>query len=337
MEGSHPVPQRVVPLRLATAELQRATSDVIRAMAVDALAAGVGSRLPIGSHYQNRFQVGAGTVQRAIELLTGTGALVLTSRGHLGRHIADMRIDRLWHIADIDPVRVLLPPRGPFEVRALLGVLSGEFTRLGVPSRIHHSAGAAERIRRLDAGDADITTVSSGFHDAVVATSGPARPTRRLAEHSYYARDTMLVLRRAADPATPAQPLRVAIDPASWDQARLTECEFPLDDGFTYVEVSFPRVPVAILEGRVDAGVWHAMQTLIPPRLAGLHQRPLERPAALELLARSSAAVLIMSERRPELRAVLDRLDLDRVAEAQTRLTSLPDDSPELLDPTWTV
>lgn len=327
-----------VSLEMATAELQRATRGIIQAVAVDALNVGVGQRLPTGLHYREQLGVGVGTVQRAIDLLIAAGALDLTSRGHLGRHITGMRMDRLWRLGELPPVRVVLPPRGPLEVRAIAQVLADEFARLGVPFQIQHRRGASERARLVSSGEADIAVVSSGVHDKVIgAAEHDDFWTYRLPEFSYYAPNRLLVLGRASETDLRENGRRVAIDYSSWDQARLTELEFPADGDFTYVEVDFPRVPVAILDGRVDVGIWHEMQTLISPRMAGLNVGALKRPAALELLAQSSAAVLIVSTARPELHTVVKSVDLLLITNLQQQLLSLSEDSLEILDLSWTV
>jgi hypothetical protein len=157
-----------------------------------------------------------------------------------------------------------------------------------------------------------------------------------LGDFSYYAPDRLLVLERASAAPDPAH-TRVAIDYSSWDHARFTKLEFPEGDGFRYVEVDFPRVPVAILDGRVDAGIWHEMQTLIPPRMAGIRVRSLRKPDAVVELAAYSSAVLLVSTTRPELRSVIDSNDRTLISQLQSELTGLAEGSPDLLDMSWTV
>lgn len=315
----------------ADAELQRATRVVLTALAVDALAIGIDGRLPTGAEYRERFHVGAGTVQRALELLVSSGALSIASRGHLGRYIRDLDVSRLWHLGNLPPVRVVLPPRGPIEVRAIVEGLVSEFARLELPVRVSHLRGGVEREKLLSRGEADIAVVSSGLLDE----DAPHRPIEsriRLPKFSYYADGMMLVLRGASRAGR-----RVAIDYSSLDQARLTQSEFPESEGFEYVEVDFPRVPLAILQGEADIGIWHQMQTLIPPRAAGLQVDALVRPQSLDILARSSAAELLLSPLRPELSSVVPMLDMSLVESRRAHLLGLPTDASELLDLNWTV
>ncbi|PFG45122.1 helix-turn-helix protein [Georgenia soli] len=317
------------PVAIASAKLQRATETVLRSIAIDALALGAGMTLPKGDSYRERLGVGAGTVQQAFQILATAEALTTQSRGHLGRQIVESRIDRLWQIAELDPVRLVLPPRGPLEVRAMAEFSATSFRRLDIPYAIAHRRGASERIDAVRAGDADVAIVSSGVAAQLVGANDPDLEQLVHAEGTFYAPNRLLVLG--------GEGRRVAIDSNSWDQRRLTELEFPEEEGFEYVEVDFPRVPVEILRGNVDVGIWHEMQTLISPTLAGLHVRQPRRAATHTMLEQSSAAVMLVSKARPELQSVLGSLHNRDFARRVSELTSLPDDSPELLDLFWTV
>ena len=316
-------------LRDADAELQRATRGVLTALATDALTIGEGGQLPISTHYREQFRVGTGTVQRALEVLINAGALQITSRGHLGRQIRRLDVARLWHLGALGPVRLLLPPRGPIEVRAFAEVFSDEFQRIDVPAQFRHVPGGPERERMLLSGEADIAVVSSG----VDLESHPSMTTIRLPDHTYYAEGRVYVLRSP----DPARGNRIAIDYSSTDQTRLTRAEFPDGLGYEYVEVDFPRIPLAILQGKVDVGLWHDVQTLIPPHVAGLEVGELQRPESIAILKTSSAANVVTSPLRSELASVMPLLELEGIMQRQQELLALPEDDPKLLDFGWVV
>jgi hypothetical protein len=322
---------------LAVAEMQRATRGIIEAVAVDALSVGVGGRLPTSAHYREKLDVGAGTVQRAIDLLVSAGAFKVTARGHLGRIIDELRVERLWHMGSLGPIRAVLPPRGPVEVRSIAQALSELFTKMELPFSIIHVRGAAERVALINSGKADIAAVSSGVVTHQLAEHKEIRYwSFNLGHFTYYDHNRMHVLEKGAVDLRPIQ-TRVAIDQSSLDHARFTKLEFPEVDGYQYVDIDFPRVPVAILDGRVDVGVWHEMQTLITPQLAGLQVRPLRNPSSVADLAASSSAVVLVSSARPELRSAIVGNEGDLSSKVQVALRKFARGGSELLDSSWTV
>ncbi|TQK17654.1 helix-turn-helix protein [Microbacterium sp. SLBN-154] len=287
----------------ASGRLQRATWAALRLVSSDALTAGVGATLPRIADYRERLGVGSGTVQQALRLLQETGSLRTVARGHLGRRIEELQVGRIWDLAGLPPVRVLLPPRGPREVRAMTRYVADHLSALGVPHAVGFSRGADRRLEAVRRGEADLAMVSSGVGGGGASLGPGVRVAAVHDEGTFYAEGQVVVLRRAN--SVPRAGVRVAIDPSSRDQRRITEAEFPRGSGVAYVPVDFPRVPVAILEGVVDTGVWHRMQTLIPPELAGLSEAPLSSPAARAIVRESSSAVLVVATARTELEAVL--------------------------------
>lgn len=321
-----------IALEHTGAELQRATHDVLAAIAIDALALGLHARLPTAAEYRERLQVGAGTVQKSFELLASSGALSVTSHGHLGRRIGSMDVASLWNLAKLGPVRIVLPPRGPIEVRAVAEALAEALEGSAIPFRIDHKRGGLERAQLAVTGAADLVVVSSGL---VASGNVDAESVYRmsLTPGTYYSRDSLLVLTRGSV----AGQARVAIDRSSYDQARMTLAEFPPDGPFTYVDVDFPRVPVAILRNEVDAGVWHRMQTLISPADAGLRVTTLQRDEALEVLDDSSTAELLFSKVRPELKAAMDALDPRAFESRLQLLLERADTDADMFDINWAV
>lgn len=77
--------------------------------------------------------------------------------------------------------------------------------------------------------------------------------------------------------------------------------------------------PAYVLAGEVDAGVWRMTKSPIPIRLAGLATSELVHPDAKQVLERFSRAIIVGRSGRPELRAVLDALQLSALVNNQDR------------------
>lgn len=293
----------------------------VRAVVLEALTRGVGEPLPTNVEYKSRSGIGAGTLQRAIDLLQEREALTVVSRGHLGRFIASLQVGECWQAAGLPPVRVLLPPLGPLEIDVLASRLADALTDLGVTHTVHHLRGGSGRLDALDRGEHDLSVVSIGTWEDVEGADADAgrgpdgRCVRRLAPGTYYAPGRLAVVSRMS--AAGEVPRRVAIDRASPDHVTLTMREFPVEEGFDYVDAPFPRVPEWVLRGQVDAGIWHMTQSVVPLDLAGLRLAPLQRPAVEEVWGSLSGAALVGSRLRPELRTVIESLPLNDLRDSQ--------------------
>lgn len=229
-------------------------------------------RLPTTQELQASVGVGAGTIQKAFGLLEDLGAVSTRARGHKGRFVEHRDLGQLWRFADLSAVRAVLTPPGAHEVYGLVRGLRDEFDRIGVPLEIVHVRGGEERIEFLRANEHAFAVISAGLAGSVSPDSG--FELMRLGRGTYYADGSILRLTRpgveVSDAAT-----RLGIDPRSHDHRIISEAEFgPLDDRIT-VPVPFPQVPRALLEGRIDAGVWHEMLLVVSPELAGIAVTPL--------------------------------------------------------------
>lgn len=305
---------------MSEAVLGQRLQPAVAAIAVEALARGVGGTLPTTSTLQADLGLGAGTVQRALTSLRERGALLTTSRGQLGRVVDQLDVGACWRAAGLAPVRMLLPPGGSAEIEVLADRLAGSITDLGIAHTVRHQRGGATRLRAVESGADELVAVSgatwTALADAARASVGSAR---FLAPGSYYAPERVVVVSRTADAGRDGR-RRVAVDPESPDHVAFTEAVFgPATGTVEFVEVPFTAVPAAVLRGTVDAGVWHVTRSVIPLDLAGLTTTTVDMPALSDVWDRASGAVLVATHRRPELRAVLRSLDLGDLVAAQRR------------------
>ena len=280
------------------------------AVARDALAVGLEGRLPTNQQYLVEHGVGAGTMQRALDELRATRALRTVSHGHLGRVITALDVAATWRAGGLDPIRLLLPPAGPVEITALEAVVAEALSRLGIPHTVRHRRGGSVRLAMARAGDGDLAVVSAG----ALSAADQGFRFRALGVGTYYGPDRIAVVSRRGG-QTP--PRLIAIDTDSPDHRALTLAEFPPDQVDRYVAVPFPHVPAAVLDERVDAGIWHITPSVVPLDLAGLELRGLATPAGRAAWQATSEAVLVAGSLRRELQAVLTGLDLTDLAERQ--------------------
>jgi hypothetical protein len=292
-----------------------ALGSALHALAVDALARGIGEPLSTNAQYQSEYQLGAGTIQRALSLLAERGALRTTSHGHQGRRVQDLAVGPLWQLGGLAPVRLVLPPEGPEEMDNLQEALSQGLADLGIPHTVQHLPGGLRRLAAVRAGDYDICVTSAGAAESA-RIDGPddrlSRVTRVLDRGTYYGEGSLVCVRRSSPPGH-GRPQRVAIDPESPDHVALTMAEFPAEEGVTtYVDTPFTNVPAAVLRNDVEVGIWHRQDSIIPLDLAGLSTAPMQRREARTVWEKLSSAVLTGWPGRPELAAVLVALNIQQ-------------------------
>lgn len=306
----------------------------LRELARDVIRRGPGARLATSARYQERLNVGSGTIQKALRELSRLGAVELRSRGHQGTFVIDSDLSLLWAVAGLAPVRLVLTPPGALDGYGLTRGIGDEFARLGVPLELSYARGGAERVRCVEEGRATVAVVSGGAAEAFLPEKSEL-DSLDLGSDTYYSEDSIGVLRREGFSAEGPPDIRVGIDSRSADHVALTHAEFPPADGYTYVECDFVRMPAAVLERRVDVGVWHRLVLVIPLSSVGVEYRPLSRPAARALRRGLSNAVLVYRKDSAEVAAVLRQLEISAIASAQKALVELEPDSASLEAAIW--
>lgn len=294
----------------------------IQLLARDILCREIGERLPSSIQYQDLLEVGSGTVQKGLRVLESVGAVSLRARGHQGTFLIDRHVGPLWAIAGLGPVTGALPLTDCTEGWGLAAGLREQFDLLGIPLQMLYLHGSSRRLGLVREGRADFAVLSQGARES--ARDGDADEQwveLDLGAHSYYSYASMVVLLRPHLAEVGPEVIRtVGIDRDSPDHIQLTLAEFPESEGCAYQPYDHPRLLAAVAERKIDAVVWHRTSLPIPLELAGIRVRALQQRAALDLLASLSRAVLLASDDKPELGAVLRHLDVPRIRDTQERV-----------------
>lgn len=302
----------------AVAPSQREKADVGAIVARVLLTREVGQRIPTVQELQHTARAGSGTVIKALRALEADGTISLSSHGHQGTVLVTRDAGKLWNRAQLGNFSLIMSPPGPVEQQGILETVQGSLASQGVPVLVRSLAGARRRLEELYFERTDAVVTSAGaFHRHQADFAGlNGLP---LGESSFYSSGSLVVVERPQRPR--ADKLRVGIDPDSFDHRLLTETEFA-DADVEFIESRFVSVPAAVLRGRIDAAVWHAMPTVISPELAGLAVRPIsERTvAATREVAR---AVIVTRSLDAAANALVRHITAADVAKAQNRLLRL--------------
>ena len=299
------MPHRWLPLKATS--FQKA----LTAVCLDILQAGIGGRLTPSIQIQEKLEVGSGTVQKALQELSDNGGVVLRVKGHQGTLVLDYNPAILWKSAQLEPLRISLTTPGAQELGALSMSLRNQFRKFGLGMELDYIRGAQNRL----------ATLSNDLHSAALISIGAAKSRNLLKNknysildfgpESYYQRDSLVVL--SSSKILNPKKLRVALDKTSYDHETLTLNEFENKAGVEYVNCPFPEVPSAILEGRADTGIWHRVQAVISPELAGLKVSQLRSESLGNDKASISNAVLIWPSSLKEISALLGMIEIKEI------------------------
>ena len=299
------MPHRWLPLKATS--FQKA----LTAVCLDILQAGIGGRLTPSIQIQEKLEVGSGTVQKALQELIENGGVVLRVKGHQGTLVLDYNPAILWKSAQLEPLRISLTTPGAQELGALSMSLRNQFRKFGLGMELDYIRGAQNRL----------DTLSNDLHSAALISIGAAKSRNLLnnknysildfGPESYYQRDSLVVL--SSSKISNPKKLRVALDKTSYDHETLTLNEFENKAGVEYVNCPFPEVPSAILEGRADTGIWHRVQAVISPELAGLKVSQLGSGSLGYDKTSISNAVLIWPSSLKEISALLGMIEIKEI------------------------
>lgn len=293
-----------------------------------------GSRVPTTVDYQKQFNVGSGTVQKALAILEHSGAVTLSRHGHLGTRLVDQDEGLLWTMSGRGQVRLTLHPPGPVTGFGLLRGLQSEFDELGVPLDVRYVHGGEERAELVASGDADAGLVSAGVADSLRRAVRRKITTITVGEGLYYAPGSVFVVRRE-DAAKRPRRVRVGVDRSSHDHMTVTTAAFPEDSKNVYVDCPYGQLLTALLERRIDVALWHSTLLPVPLTAMGLVATPLEDEAALRALATISDAVLVLRRDDLALGRLIERIDTGALAREQEKLLRLDPSSAELHSRVW--
>jgi len=285
----------------------------IRSIAQLLLALKPGDRLPPIQAINRQVEVGVGTVQKALSVLTSSKAVAITARGHMGSFVESLDYALLWGFAGHGPIKLLLPYLDAVEFKGLSEGIDITFEQHGTRARIDHRQGATSRM----------SSVREGEHDACIVSSlafqrGPDSGELEavaLENVDYYQAGSVVVLTREV---ALRAPLRIGYDPTSLDHYLLTRSEFP-EGTVDQIAVPCPygHLLSALLAGAIDCGIWHRVDIGISFDLLPIVARAPEREETLALLRECKIACLVFRKDRLDVGNLLGLIDAQTIQAAQ--------------------
>jgi hypothetical protein len=252
---------------------------VTQEIARDLICLDLRRKIKTTSQYARMFRAGQGTVQKAFKTLEDTGAIALESRGHLGTYLVERNLGLLWAISGLGTVTGVMPLPNSKEFEGTATALSALFGAEDVPLNLLHLNGAPRRVEYLKSGLADFVVLSRFSADQACADDPSLKVVLTGAPNSYYAQGSLTILTCVEAEDRLDDIVRVGIDATSRDHAEITHLEFD-PSRVEFVQTPYHRIPDLILEGEIEAAVWHKTTRRVEAVSRELRFVPLRSEAA---------------------------------------------------------
>jgi len=257
-----------------------------------------GKHLPSIRKLAAMTHMSVGSVSEALNGLQDIGAVRIEKHGHLGSVVEELSLGKLWNLVEQGPlvIALTLPMHSRFE--GLATGLKTAFEKAGIEAYLIFIRGSRTRLKALR---------NQRCHAAVM--SG-------LAAEEFCGKDHEVLLRLPPqswvsgytvyyrEPVDPQRPLRVAVDPESFDHRRLIDLEFA-GQSLEYYYTSFVQISRLLKNGEVDATVWTDDQGEAYQD-SGIFCRPLSERVMLEVGEKSVSATMVGLAGSHLVRAVLN-------------------------------
>lgn len=227
---------------------------IVQLLATEFLNYRIGDRILSISDMEKKYDVARGTIQNAITFLKSVGAIQLESKGRLGTIIQSMNPELLNEYALSNMIfgTMTLPYSSTYEglATALYKVFEDRHFRMNLA----YIRGSNERINAVENGTFQFAIVSLFAAKKAIEENKQLHIVKKFGKYSYLS-EHVLVFSNEED-RTLKSGMRVGIDYSSIDHRLLTKAVTAGVD-VTYVNMLGHQILPAIIEGKIDAGVWN--------------------------------------------------------------------------------
>lgn len=284
-------------------------------LAGELLKIGAGERIPTISQFAEDRPFSRGTLQNALGALEDMGAVVLEKHGHMGTLLTGKNTDLLLDCVGVNYVSGILPL--PY-TKCYEGLATGLFNTIGARSRmsvdIAYMRGSEKRVQAVVAGRYDFAVTSRLSAKKALERGMEIELLRDFGPESYLKGQSLIF--RDRDAAAITDGMRVGVDDTSLDHMELTH-KVVGSAAVELVHINYSQIFTLLEQGEIDAAVWN-LDTV-------LEHRPTINYRKLDLGGNNdeNTAVLVVSAKRPAIRAVLDEyLDVDAILEQQRQVVA---------------
>lgn len=213
-----------------------------------------GQDLPSIRELSASSRMSVGSVSSALRELQRIGAVGIRRRGHLGSVVESVSLSVLWNLIGQRPlvVALSLPMHRRFE--GLATGLKMALENAGIEAYLIFIRGSKTRLKALKENRCHVAVMSGLAADELCSKENEI--LLRLPAGSWISEYSVFY---RSDAWKPGRLPRVAVDPDSFDQQRLTELEFA-GEAVEFRASSFIQFSHLLKHGDVDAVIWNKDQ-----------------------------------------------------------------------------
>lgn len=271
-----------------------------------------GERIPTISEFASKMNLARGTVQNALRNLIGSGAIEISSKGHLGSYLKRKDTAILMEFAGIGSLvgTMPLPYSRRYEGLAS-GIIVSSERQDAVTVNLAYMRGAKNRMLMVENGRYDFAIVSKFAAETCIGEGGPLKILIDFGPGSYL--NSHVLMLHDEKKQRVEDGMKVGIDETSLDQKKLTGivCK---GRKVEYVPIEYTRSLDCIQSGEVDAMVMNVDEIL--DKKLDIHYVAID-----DYDAGNTAAVIVIDEKQEEIGALLSEvIDIDTVLKVQRQV-----------------
>lgn len=294
--------------------MMKKSGKAISFVAGELLRLSPGDRVPALAQLEAAGGFSRGTLQNAMNNLEKIGAVAMERHGHMGTVLTAKDTQLLLRCSGVNFLSGTMPL--PY-TKSYEGLATGLFNTLSerarVPVDIAYMRGSEKRIQAVINGRYDFAVTSLLAANQAIAGGMGIELLRDFGPESYLRGQALIFWDPKATQITAG--MRVGVDDASLDQKELTRSlvgDLPVE----VVHINYSQLITHLQRGEIDAAVWNMDNIL--EHYPDMNYRRLELPGNAE-----NTAVLVVSNQRPTIRAVLDEyLDVAAILEQRRQVLS---------------
>ncbi|MPY90167.1 MAG: GntR family transcriptional regulator [Luteitalea sp.] len=288
--------------RLSGEQIQRDLGRMLMALPTD-------ERLPTVRELAGSLGASIGSVQAALTRLEEAAAIAVERHGRMGTFLRWRSLGHLWSVVEDLPMVVAFPLPTSRRIEGLATAIRSEVLASKIETFSIFIRGSRKRMQALRQGRCHVAAMSSfAAHELCSAEEEIAV---ELAEGTFVSKHVVL----ESEVSSPGRLLRVAVDPSSVDQQKISEMEFAKRP-VQFVSVPYMQLSTFIEQGRADCAVW-SVDEMTERRPARIRDRPLSGSVLSRLAGADLRTALVVRSADTSTKTVIGNLTLAMLQEIQ--------------------
>ncbi|MEY8292668.1 GntR family transcriptional regulator YhfZ [Carnobacteriaceae bacterium 52-44] len=215
----------------------------------------IDEKIPTISQLVDKYEVGTGTVQAALQSLTFSGAVELQNFGSKGTRIVSKDIKRLVELVGTVYFTGIMPL--PYS-KHFEGLSTGLHYVLNKPSfqvNFSYQSGSHLRIKKVLTNEVDFTITSLETAEKAIKNNPELEIYEILEEESYISKHMFIFNKDFENDNDGNKVMRIGIDTSSPDQSMMT-IEYCVGKNIQLIPIEYTNTLECLKENQIDGAIW---------------------------------------------------------------------------------